>query len=105
MSGKNHGFFILVSVAAEFSISFRCADKALRDLMLTLISNPINNASELMNISAITIMIVPIDPYKALYLPKLLTNDAKPIEESMLSEVASKTPGELNFHRFLTAGA
>ncbi len=50
-------------------------------------------------------MMVPIDPYKTLYRPKLFTNAEKTMEASMLKKVARMAPGELSFHLFCTAGA
>ena len=56
------------------------------DLILTFSSNPISNTSELINISAIKTMILPMEPYRALYLPKLLTKYENPIEAMMHKE-------------------
>ncbi len=48
---------------------------------------------------------VPIEPYKTLYLPKLFTNNEKPIDEMMLRKVVVMVPGEFSFHLFSTDGA
>ena len=60
--------------------------------------------SELIKISAITIIMVPIEPYNALYRPKLFTNAEKPRVAIMLNVVAKITPGELNLHLFCMEG-
>jgi hypothetical protein len=50
-------------------------------------------------------MIVPIDPYKALYFPKLFTKAENANVEQMLKKVASTEPGDTIRHRFWMAGA
>jgi hypothetical protein len=50
-------------------------------------------------------IIVPIDPYRILYLPKLLTNAVKPMVTRMDRNVAITEPGETRFHRFVVDGA
>ena len=48
---------------------------------------------------------VPIEPYRTLYLPKLFTKTENPKEERMLKNVVVIVPGEISFHLFSTEGA
>ena len=73
--------------------------------MLTLSSKPINSAIELIYINAIIIIIVPMEPYKALYLPKLFTNNENANDAAKLNVVARIVPGDVNAHLSFIAGA
>ena len=46
-----------------------------------------------------------MEPYNALYLPKLFTKVEKPKVTNKLNDAASIVPGDFKLHRFFTAGA
>jgi hypothetical protein len=73
--------------------------------MLRLNSKPIRTTSELRKIITITTIILPIEPYKILYLPKLFTKAEKAIVAIILNRVAVIAPGETSFHLFVVDGA
>jgi hypothetical protein len=73
--------------------------------MLTLNSKPINTTREFKNIMIIITMTLPMDPYKILYRPKLLTKAEKAKVARMLNSVAMTVPGETSFHLFFVEGA
>lgn len=50
-------------------------------------------------------MIVPNEPYKILYLPKLARKYLNPSVTAMLRIVAIMVPGLKNFHLFVVEGA
>ena len=60
---------------------------------------------ELRKINVPNAMMVPIEPYKTLYLSKLFRNAEKPSVAIILRDVAMIAPGDTNFHRFCIAGA
>ena len=74
-------------------------------LMLRFISKPISTTIELRKIIIIITIIVPIDPYRILYLPKLFTKAVKPMVTRMDRKVAITEPGETRFHRLVVEGA
>ena len=74
-------------------------------LMLTFNSNPIKIARELIKIIAMMTMMVPMDPYSTLYLPKLFTKTENKREDKIHRKVVAMVPGEFNFHLCFTEGA
>jgi len=74
-------------------------------LILTLNSKPISITNELRNIKVPEAIIVPIDPYKTLYLSKLFRNIEKPIVVKMLKNVDIIAPGVKRCMKFSVAGA
>ena len=73
--------------------------------MLRLNSKPIRTTSELRKIIIITIITLPIDPYKILYRPKLFTKAENAIVAIILNAVAITAPGETSFHLSFIDGA
>jgi hypothetical protein len=74
-------------------------------LMLRLISKPTITTIEFKNIMIIITMMVPIEPYKTLYQPKLFTKIVNPMVTSILKKVSMVAPGEASFHRLVVDGA
>ena len=60
---------------------------------------------ELIKINVPNAMMVPIDPYKTLYLSKLFRNAEKPNVVRMLKNVAIILPGVINRHLLCIDGA
>ena len=50
-------------------------------------------------------MMVPMEPYSTLYLPKLFTNIENPTEDNTLKKVVVIVPGVISRHLFSTEGA
>jgi hypothetical protein len=73
--------------------------------MLALSSNPIIRTRALKYIQAIKANMLPIEPYKVLYCPKLFTKYENPIEVNSISNVATIDPSEINVNFVRLAGA
>ena len=101
----NDTVYVSIWTRPCFSSNFLSSAVALNAFILTLNSKPIRMINELIKIKVPNAMIVPIEPYKILYLSKLLRKAEKPSVAIILNEVAMIAPGETSFHLFGIDGA